>query len=487
LTRYNWDVQPKQYTRWFLILAVLAGIFNTAASSYAPPPAARSARSSQISAYDLIMAMNTLRVAYGNAALIEDPIINAVAQSTAEIMAASQMSWHIGNVSGRISSAGYGGGGKVFATENFAVGFMSIDEIMVAWSDESHMFPAVNAAYCHIGAGVAHGGNGRTYYVLQAAYVSGKSCGEYTSTGGTSSQSGGSTSGGTSPGVPQWIIPVKIATPDANGKVIHVVEAGQSMWAIAIAYKITIKDLQTWNNLPKDSKLQIGQELFIPGSNTEGYSTPTPVGMVQVSTPDAGGKIVHTVQAYQTLSTIAQAYGVKIDTILALNGIQAEWPLQIDQKLLIDPGDVTPSPTPRPLTPIEKLTPAPDGKYYHTVGSGESLSWIAGLYGVNMMDLMAWNGLGQASILQPNQKLVLQVTPPATITPTPGPPTATFTATATAIPSTSTPTQTATAVMTGTPVQSAGTSGTSPMVWFAVAGLAAGGLLLLGVMVRKKP
>ena len=37
---------------------------------------------------ELILAMNTLRVSNGLPALIEDPIINAVAQSTAETMAA---------------------------------------------------------------------------------------------------------------------------------------------------------------------------------------------------------------------------------------------------------------------------------------------------------------------------------------------------------------------------------------------------------------
>ena len=55
----------------------------------------------QVSAYDLILAMNTLRVAYGLPALIEDPIVNAVAQSTAATMAANNMSWHIGDVRGR--------------------------------------------------------------------------------------------------------------------------------------------------------------------------------------------------------------------------------------------------------------------------------------------------------------------------------------------------------------------------------------------------
>jgi LysM repeat protein len=221
---------------------------------HAAPPRVEPAQSSQVTAFDLIIAMNTLRASYGLPALVEDPIIDAVAQSTAEIMAANQMSWHIGNVSGRLASAGYGGGAKVWATENFAVGNLSIDQIMIVWSDESHMIPAVNAAYCNIGAGVAKSSNGRTYYVLQAAYTSGKSCGEYTSSGGKTTKPGGTTDEGRVGGVSQLIVPVKIATPDADGRVYHVVQPGQSFWSIAIAYKITIQDLEIWNNLSRNSQ-----------------------------------------------------------------------------------------------------------------------------------------------------------------------------------------------------------------------------------------
>ena len=371
----------------------------------------------QVSAYELILAMNTLRVSYGLPALIEDPIVNAVAQSTAATMAANNMSWHIGDVRGRIAAAGYGSGGTVWATENFAVGSAGtgIDEIMATWADPDHMRPAVTPAYCHVGAGVAQASNGRIYYILQAAYVSGQECGSISSSGGTS-QPG--TVPNVVPPVSQLIIPVKIATPDAEGRVFHVVQAGQSFWSIAITYQITIHDLEVWNNVSRTIPLQSGQRLFIPGKNTEGYATPTPVGMVVAQTPDADGKIIHEVQPYQALITISDAYRVPMERILTLNGLQPDWPLQIGQKLLINPGNITPSPT---LSNIQKLTPEADGNYYHTVQSGETLLWIAGLYEVPLSDLMTWNGLNAASIIRPDQKLLLLVTPPATATLTPGP------------------------------------------------------------------
>jgi LysM repeat protein len=485
--RYNCDVRRVFLFHRFLFFILLAGMLTPAVGGHAAPAQIKPAQSTQVTAFDLIVAMNTLRTSYGLPALIEDPIIDAVAQSTAEIMAANQMSWHIGNVSGRLASAGYGGGAKVWATENFAVGNMSIDQIMIVWSDESHMIPAVNAAYCNIGAGLAKSSNGRTYYVLQAAYTSGKSCGEYTSSSGKTTKPGGSTDEGRVPGVSQLIVPVKIATPDADGRVYHVVQPGQSFWSIAIAYKITIQDLETWNNLSRNSQLQIGQRLFIPNSNTKGYATPTPVGMVQISTPDSGGKIIHVVQAYQTLSTISKAYGVNLDRLLALNGLQVDWPLQIGQKLLIDPGFITPSPTPRPLTSIEKLTQESDGKYYHIVKSGETLSWIAQLYEIRLSDLMAWNGLDNSSVIHPNEKLVLLVTPPATTTPTPDP--ATNTPTVTPVP----PTATSTPEPSLTEGSSTGTrqpsstnrSGNDIAVWLAAAGLV-GGLFLVVFSYRKK-
>jgi hypothetical protein len=134
-------------------------------------------------------------------------------------MAANNMSWHIGDVRGRIAAAGYGGGAKVWATENFAIGPMSIDQIMQAWADPDHMRPAVNPAYCHVGAGVAQSADGRYYYILQAAYTSDQACGEYKPAAGDGSGTGSDPV----PPVSQIIIPVRIATPDSDGRIYHIV------------------------------------------------------------------------------------------------------------------------------------------------------------------------------------------------------------------------------------------------------------------------
>jgi LysM repeat protein len=194
--------------------------------------------------------------------------------------------------------------------------------------------------------------------------------------------------------------------------------------------------------------------------------------MIVPAAPDADGRIVHEVQAYQALITISDAYHVSMDRILALNGLQADWPLQIGQKLLISPGNITPSPT---LSAIQKLTPEVDGSYYHTVQSGETLFWIAGLYDVSLADLMAWNGLGATSVIRPEQKLLLLVTPPAT-------PTALQTPTLTPMPIPPSPSPSVAPSPTGTPLvtETESPRGVSLSLILGVTAIVLGGLLWWG-------
>ena len=121
-TRYNCPMQRNFFSRLWHGLILMLVLFIPLSGVRAGPSFIAPAQSGGVTAFDLIIAMNTLRASYGLPVLKEDPIIDAVAQATAETMAANNMSSHIGNVSGRLQAAGYGGGVQVWATENFAVG-----------------------------------------------------------------------------------------------------------------------------------------------------------------------------------------------------------------------------------------------------------------------------------------------------------------------------------------------------------------------------
>jgi uncharacterized protein YkwD/LysM repeat protein len=209
-----------------------------------------------MSADNLIKLVNRMRVSHHLPALTIDPILMQTAQTTADIMAGNLMTGHIGDVRSRVMAAGYGVGDIPWATENFVVLPLGAESrILVAWADETHQIPMVNPNYRHVGAGVAVVDD-RVYYVLHAAYTSNKIYEP-----GTASPQGVTVKNLMS----EYMYPVLTVTPRPDGKVIHVVKSGQTMWGIAIAYNTHIKDIQQANNLPQTLEMvYLGQELIIP-------------------------------------------------------------------------------------------------------------------------------------------------------------------------------------------------------------------------------
>jgi len=77
------------------------------------------------------------------------------------------------------------------------------------------------------------------------------------------------------------VAPVQVATPDAEGKIIHVVKNLQTLWGIAVAYDITIDQIKTANGLKTDT-IFTGQELVIQAAYTP---TPSPTATLTPRPP----------------------------------------------------------------------------------------------------------------------------------------------------------------------------------------------------------
>lgn len=58
--------------------------------------------------------------------------------------------------------------------------------------------------------------------------------------------------------------PLAASPSPAGGERVHVVQAGDSLFAIAQRYNVSLDDLLRANNLTRDSVLQIGQRIVIP-------------------------------------------------------------------------------------------------------------------------------------------------------------------------------------------------------------------------------
>jgi len=78
-------------------------------------------------------------------------------------------------------------------------------------------------------------------------------------------------------------------------------------------------------------------------NNNQSSGNNQPSGDYVIATPDANGRIVHTVQSGDTLSAIAYTYGVSIQQIKDLNGLTNNIAV-LGVRLVIKSGDETPEP-----------------------------------------------------------------------------------------------------------------------------------------------
>lgn len=105
----------------------------------------------------------------------------------------------------------------------------------------------------------------------------------------------------------------------------------------------------------------------------------------------------YVVRPGDTLSGIAQRYGVRADQLASANSISNLQQIRIGQKLTVPKRAAQAAP---------KATAAPKGTTY-TVAPGDTLSRIAKAFGVSSKDLAARNGLSDPHRIRIGQKLRL--------------------------------------------------------------------------------
>jgi LysM repeat protein len=111
----------------------------------------------------------------------------------------------------------------------------------------------------------------------------------------------------------------------------YVVQAGDTLFEIALNNELVLADLLEVNDLTEASIIQPGQALRLPDCE-DGAS----VGEEEtVVTEAAGGEVVHTVVRGDTLLSIARNYGVTVNDIIQANNIPNPNNLTIGQQLVI--------------------------------------------------------------------------------------------------------------------------------------------------------
>jgi hypothetical protein len=233
------------------------------------------------SAYDLINEVNSLRSTYGVHTVSANSALMGSAQAHSEFQAAIGSWSHTGaggtDETDRALAAGYGGGQSVVCDEAVAMaspGTSLQTVVYEIWGDYVHRdVVLLSTKYYEVGAGVFEK-DGMVYYTVDLCVV-GSGYGAKAPGSATGVAPVVDSSAPTQDPMANVIMAVATVTPNPDGAVIHRVEPGQSLWAIAIAYGTTIAELAQLNHTfsVENPNVMVGQDIIIGYANT---ATPTP-------------------------------------------------------------------------------------------------------------------------------------------------------------------------------------------------------------------
>lgn len=116
------------------------------------------------------------------------------------------------------------------------------------------------------------------------------------------------------------ILKVPYTKPTARpvGGIVHTVAPKETLYSISRTHQVSVDDIRRWNNLT-DNSLAVGQQLVIRKSTAVAVLTQQPVQQERPAPISRKG--VHTVQAGQTLFSIARENNLSVDDLKEWNGL----------------------------------------------------------------------------------------------------------------------------------------------------------------------
>jgi membrane-bound lytic murein transglycosylase D len=110
----------------------------------------------------------------------------------------------------------------------------------------------------------------------------------------------------------------------ASERITHKVRSGESLSVIARRYKVSVRELQNWNNISDPRKLRAGATLTL-------FQSPAPAPVTVRS-----GPVNHVVRRGDSLWSIAKRYNVRVNDLVRWNDLSKNDYLQPGQSLKIN-------------------------------------------------------------------------------------------------------------------------------------------------------
>jgi uncharacterized protein YkwD/LysM repeat protein len=236
---------------------------------------------------DIIDAVNNLRLNHGLNALSIHSVLMQVAAEQANALAASEGS--IGHerpcgmtLGQQLLTLGFPLWGDLsqdgYRSENWVAASTTEDAISAWLSDDEHTNTMLSEYRSDIGAAVAV--SDQIYVVLETALrtntgqMQSPAFPILTSIPVTQAACMGLLTPNADGSISQYSIPVAVSTARPDGDVVHEVKYGQTLWSLAIQYKVSLAEIKRLNGLVDDTIVP-GWKLLIQKAATQ-PALPTP-------------------------------------------------------------------------------------------------------------------------------------------------------------------------------------------------------------------
>jgi len=168
---------------------------------------------------------------------------------------------------------------------------------------------------------------------------------------------------------------VVAAPPSQQDQQVYIVQAGDTLVAIAQQYGVTTDAIVAANGLSDPDRLSVGQRLIIPGAGS------------------AGATIVYVVQPGDTLALVARRYNVATLTMAQANRLANPNLIYVGQRLAIPARS-------------EGSGTRSTGRI-HVVQPGDTVAKIASRYSTTVWAVAQANGLENPAVIQAGQRLFI--------------------------------------------------------------------------------
>ena len=184
------------------------------------------------------------------------------------------------------------------------------------------------------------------------------------------------------------------------GAAEHTVAPGEALSIIADEHAVSIETLVELNDLDDPDLIYVGQVLDLPDAPGD--------------EPAQATTSTHTVATGDSLWAIASRYGMNLDALAVLNGVENPSLIFPGQVLTLeastDPGSQnteTPDEAEDDGAGLDEAEDPDAAVMVHEVVAGDTLSGIAARYSLSLDALLATNGLDRSAVIVPGQRIVI--------------------------------------------------------------------------------